>query len=106
MSNGNRTTFDRRRSPRYAAEAFVYLSQSGLRPKRCRVINQSSSGVFLRGRLPLIKGLAVELVFVSHDSAVAQLDRRQAIVMHVSPQGAGVLLYHPGLPRPSLQQTH
>jgi len=106
MSKGNRTTFDRRRSPRYAAEAFVYLSQNGLRPKRCRVINQSSSGVFLRGRLPLIKGLAVELVFVSHDSAVAKLDRRQAIVMHVSPHGAGVLLYHPGLPRLGVHQRH
>jgi len=84
-------TMDRRLHMRHAARTQVYVSVPGQPIHRCKAANVSSSGVFLEGaKFKLPRGTEVELIFAVDLGTLTRIHRRNAVVAHVSSNGAGL----------------
>jgi hypothetical protein len=82
---------DRRLHMRHAARTQVYVSVPGQPIRRCKAANVSSSGVFLEGAtFKLPRGTEVELIFAVDLGTLTRIHRRNAVVAHVSSNGAGL----------------
>jgi len=85
---------ERRSRVRKTANACVYISCPGCRFQACRTRNLSAYGVYVEiGRLPVSRGVSVDLIFVLPAGRVLRIHRRRARVSHVSRTGVGLMLY-------------
>lgn len=82
---------DRRIHMRHPARTQVYVSVPGQPIQRCKASNVSSTGVFLEGsRISLPRGTEVELIFAVDLGTLTRIHRRNAVIAHVSENGAGL----------------
>ena len=86
---------ERRERKRFQAVSDVYLAGQGM-VKRFKARNHSADGVFLELCADSLKGLTpgseLELVFVFDRGRLVRLQRRKAVVSHLSEDGAGLQL--------------
>ncbi|MGD8341458.1 MAG: PilZ domain-containing protein [Gammaproteobacteria bacterium] len=84
---------ERRLLERNKVSTTVYLSAPGSSSIRCRAINLSAMGVFVRiNSLGLPAGSQVDLVFAVNLGNTVRLHRRKAVVTHVEKRGAGLMM--------------
>jgi len=82
---------ERRLHMRHPARTKVFLSAPGYRIHRCKASNVSSSGVFVEGsHLDLARGTEVELIFAVDLGQITRIHRRNAVIAHISSNGAGL----------------
>lgn len=76
---------------RHPARTQVYVSVPGQPIQRCKAANVCSTGVFLEGgRFRFPRGTEVELIFAVDLGTVTRIHRRNAVIAHVSENGAGL----------------
>jgi hypothetical protein len=84
---------ERRLLERHKVSTTVYLAVPGASSMRCRAMNLSAMGVFVRiNALRLPAGTEVVLVFAVDLGDTVRLHRRKAVVTHVAERGAGLML--------------
>lgn len=82
---------ERRLHMRHPARTQVFLAAPGYKIRRCKASNVSSSGVFVEGsHLELPRGTEVELIFAVDLGQITRIHRRNAVIAHISSNGAGL----------------
>ena len=98
------TVPERRTHPRRKGAVPAYVILAGQKPRRCKVIDLSASGVQLDvGPCPITPGRSIEMVFVTQKGGVSKVRRIKGVVVRRAEDRIGVSFLRPRdirLPKP------
>ena len=84
---------ERRLHNRHKARTIVFISSPGRPGRLCRARNLSANGVFIEtSNMGLKKGSTVQLTFAINLGVVTKIQRRTAIVAHITRGGTGLMM--------------
>ena len=96
MTDSYSQGFDYPRVPRKPFDGVVLIKRPGKETIKCRKGNVSDIGLFLELKHhDLQKGRRVDVIFVSEEGSVKDMNRMNGIVLRVDPEGVAFMIYQP-----------
>ena len=105
MSDHCSHSFDYPRVPRKPFDGAVLIKRPGKETIKCRKGNVSDIGLYLEIKdHDLQKGRRVDVIFVSEEGSIKDINRMSGIVLRVDTEGVALMIYQPKELRKLIQQ--
>ena len=96
MSDSYSHSTDYPRVPRKPLEGAVLIKRPGKETIKCKKGNISDIGIYLELKNhDLQKGRRVDVIFVSDEGSVKDINRMHGIVLRIDSDGVALMVYHP-----------
>lgn len=84
------------RVPREPLKGAVLIKRPGKETIKCKKGNISDIGIYIELKNhDLQKGRRVDVIFVSDEGSVKDINRMHGIVLRIDPEGVALMVYHP-----------